>query len=60
MCTHPFIPLFLKTTCLFIYGCTGLGGCTWALSSCGEEGLFFVVVWGLLILVAPLVAEHGL
>ena len=29
-------------------------------SACGEWGLFFVVVHGLLIVVASLVAEHGL
>ena len=32
----------------------------WAFSSCGERGLLFVVVRGLLIVVASLVAEHGL
>ena len=31
-----------------------------AFSSCGEQGLLFVVVHGLLIVVASLVAEHGL
>ena len=31
-----------------------------ALSSCGEWGLVFVVVRGLLIAVASLIAEHGL
>ena len=34
--------------------------CTWAFSSCGEQGLLFIVVRGLLIAVASLVAEHGL
>ena len=34
--------------------------CTPAFSSCGERGLLFVVVHGLLIAVASLVAEHGL
>ena len=34
--------------------------CTQAFSSCGEQGLLFVVVHGLLIAVASLVAEHGL
>ena len=29
-------------------------------SSCGEQGLLFVAVHGLLIVVASLVAEHGL
>ena len=31
-----------------------------AFSSCGERGLLFVAVLGLLIAVASLVAEHGL
>ena len=34
--------------------------CVQAFSSCGEQGLLFVVVSGLLIVVASLVAEHGL
>ena len=29
-------------------------------SSCGEQGLLFLVVCGLLLVVASLVAEHGL
>ena len=32
----------------------------WAFSRCGERGLLFIVVRGLLIAVASLVAEHGL
>ena len=35
-------------------------GCTRAFSSCGERGLLFVVVHGLLTAVASLVAELGL
>ena len=35
----------------------GLCCCTWAFSSCGEQGLLFVVVSGLLIAVVSLVAE---
>ena len=31
----------------------------WAFSSCGEQGLLFVAVRGLLIAVAFLVVEHG-
>ena len=31
-----------------------------ALSSCSKRGLLFVVVCGLLLVVASLVAEHGL
>ena len=38
----------------------GLRCCAQAFSSCGERGLLFVVVRGLLIEVAYLVAEHGL
>ena len=34
--------------------------CARAFSSCGEQGLLFVSVSGLLIAVASLVAEHGL
>ena len=34
--------------------------CTRAFSSCGEQGLLFIAVRGLLIAVAFLVAEHGL
>ena len=38
----------------------GLPCCMWAFSSCIEWGLLFVEVHGLLIVVASLVAEHGL
>ena len=38
----------------------GLCYCERAFSSCGEWGLLFIVVRGLLIAVASLVAEHGL
>ena len=34
--------------------------CVWAFSSCGERGLLFVMVLGLLPVVASLVAEHRL
>ena len=37
----------------------GLCCCAQAFSSCGERGLLFVAVRGLLIAVASLVAEHG-
>ena len=36
----------------------GLPCYTWAFSSCGEQGLLFVVVPGLLSVVASLAAEH--
>ena len=51
---------------LFIYLLTyllsalGLRHCALAFFSCGEQGLLFVAVRGLLIAVASLVAEHGL
>ena len=38
----------------------GLHCRTQTVSSCGEHGLLFVAVHGLLIAVASLVAEHGL
>ena len=38
----------------------GLHCCARAFSSCGERGLLFVAVLGLLIAVASHVAEHGL
>ena len=37
----------------------GLRCCVWTFSSCGEQGLLFVVVLGLLVVVS-LFAEHGL
>ena len=49
--------------CKFIYlflAALGLSCYAWAFSSCCERGLLFVVVRGLLIAVASLVAEHGL
>ena len=38
----------------------GLHCCLWAFSSCGKQGLLFVVVCRLLIVVASLISEHGL
>ena len=45
---------------LFILAVLGLGCCAQAFSSCGEQGLLFVAVRGLLTAVASLVAEHRL
>ena len=50
-----FFNLFIIFLAAFILHC-----CTQAFSSCGERGLLFVAVRGLLIAVASLVAEHGL
>ena len=47
-----FIYLFLATL--------GLRCCARAFSSCGEQGLLFIAVRGLLVALASLVAEHGL
>ena len=47
---------------LFIYlflAALGLRCCAQAVSSCGEPGLLFVAVCGLLIAVASLVVKHG-
>ena len=49
---NKFIYLFLAVL--------GLRCCARAFSSCSKRGLLFVVVRGLLIAVASLVAEHGL
>ena len=62
---HFTLYFFFKKIYLFIYlilflAALGLCCCTRAFSSCGKWGLLFVAVCGLLIAVAPLVAEHGL
>ena len=54
---------FYLSIYLFIYlflAELGLCCCARAFSSCGERGLLFVAVHGLLIAVASHVAEHGL
>ena len=51
---------FLKIFIYLFLAALGLHCCTWAFSSCGERGLLFVAVRGLLIAVASLVVEHGL
>ena len=62
-----FVELFVVVVVInlfyFIYlflAALGLRCCAWAFSSCGEQGLPFVAVRGLLIAVASLVVEHGL
>ena len=52
--------LFFKIYLIYFLAALGLRCCAWAFSSCGERGLLFFVVRGLLIAVASLVAEHGL
>ena len=51
--------LFNKFIYLFL-AALGLCCCVRAFSSCGERGLLFVAVRGLLIAVASLVVENGL
>ena len=61
--TEPSTFFFLIFIYLFIHlflAALGLRCCARAFCSCGERGLLFVVVHGLLIAVASLVAEHGL
>ena len=50
-----FFPIYL-----FILAALGLRCCARTFSSCGEQGLLFIAVRGLLIAVASLVAEHRL
>ena len=55
--------IFLNKFIYFIYlflAVLGLRCCTRAFSSCGERGLLFIAVRGLLIAVASLAAEHRL
>ena len=54
-----FLNKFIYFTYLFL-AVLGLRCCVRAFSSCGEQGLLFVAVCGLLIVVASLVAEYGL
>ena len=54
---------FFKKIIYLIYlflAALGLRCYTQVFSSCGERGLLFIAVHGLLIAVASLVAEHGL
>ena len=59
MYSHKSFFFFYKFIYLF-FGVLGLRCCAQAFSSCGEQGLLFVAVRGLLIVVASLVVEHGL
>ena len=55
------ILIFLINYFIYLFlAALGLHCCVRAFSSCGEQGLLFVVVRGLLIAVASLVAEHRL
>ena len=54
------IYIFLNKFIYLFLAALGLRCCARAFSSCGEQGLLFVGVRGFLIMVASLVAEHGL
>ena len=61
--SHSFFFFFFNLFYLFIYlfmAALGLRCCAQAFSSCGERGLLFVAVLGLLLAVASFVVEHGL
>ena len=56
-----FSSSFFKSIYLFnLLALVDLYCCTWAFSSCREQGLLFVGMCGLLISKASLVAEHRL
>ena len=56
-----FIYLFIYLLFIYLFLVVlGLCCCARAFSSCGERGLLFIAVRGLLIAVASLVAEHRL
>ena len=55
-----YIYLFIHSFIYLVLAVLGIRCCTWAFSSCGEWGLLFLAVRGLLIAVTSLVVEHGL
>ena len=53
--------LFFKIYFIYLFlAALGLHCCARAFCSCGNLGLLFIVVRGLLIVVVSLVVEHGL
>ena len=61
-CLFVILINFLKIYFIYFYflAVLGIRCCVRAFSSCGERGLLFVVVRGLLIAVASPVVEHRL
>ena len=52
---------FFKVYFIYLFlAALGLCSYAWAFSNCGEQGLLFVAVHRLLIVVASLAEEHGL
>ena len=61
LCNHHILHLQNSFHLFFlVLAALGLRCCAQAFSSCGERGLLFVAVRGLLIAVGSLVVEHGL
>ena len=61
MCSSDLFLIYILILFIYLFlAVLGLRCCTQAFSSCGEWGLLFVAVHGLLIAVASLAAEHGL
>ena len=56
-----FFSFFKKNIYIYLFlAVLGLHCCMWAFSTCSDWGLLFIAVYGLLIVVAFLVAEHTL
>ena len=62
VCLPPTLSLFLKKIYLLLLflAVLGLCCCTWMFSSYGDQGLLFISVCELLIVLVFLVAEHRL
>ena len=59
--SFPILSFFFQFIYFYLFlAALGLCCCVQAFSSCGEQGLLFVAVHRLLIVVASLVVEHGL
>ena len=59
-CSKCLIHLLSSFIIYLFFAALGLHCCTWAFSSCSEQGFSLVEVHRLLIAVASLVVEHGI
>ena len=59
-CSNIYFLMYIYILINLFLAVLGLRWCARAFSSCGERGLLFFAVCGLLTAVASLVAEHGL
>ena len=55
-----FTDFFFFFLVVYFLAVVGLHCCMWTFSSCSKQGLLFIVICGLLIAVAPPVAEQAL